>query len=199
MKLKNKPALFLDRDGVINHMANYSGSWDSPQKPEDVKLMDGIEKVLKWANKQKITVVEVSNQPGVAKGKMQKETSDAIESRVHELLKEHSIHIDQIYTCPHHPKGVVPELTMDCNCRKPKPGLLLQAAKELKIDLARSVILGDKSFDVEAGKMAGTKTIIFLHHEDELQKVEEAKKATADYKVNSLDQTIPILEKLFLL
>ena len=190
-------ALFLDRDGVINRMVLYEDGWDSPQNPQDVELVDDVEKVISWANKKGITLIEVSNQPGVAKGKMDQKTSDAIEKRVHRLLGDKGALIDKVYICPHHPEAVVPELKAVCDCRKPKPGLLIKAAKELKIDLGESVFLGDKANDVQAGRKAGCKTIIFTHAQDSNDKVEEAKKVKADYRLFEIKGAIPIVEKMF--
>ena len=192
-----KRALFLDRDGIIDHMVLYGYGWDSPQKPEDVKLVIGIAKIISWANKNNILTIEVSNQPGVAKGKMTQKTSDAIEERVHQLLRGKRAIIDNVYICPHHPEAVIPELKKMCDCRKPKPGLLFRAAKELKIDLTNSIMLGDKAGDVEAGKKAGCKTIIYLHKKDSVNKVEEAINAKADYKVTKMQDVMQILKKYF--
>jgi D-glycero-D-manno-heptose 1,7-bisphosphate phosphatase len=194
-----KRCVFFDRDGVINHLIFYQnrGYYDSPQSPEDVRLIEGIADIILWTNQHNITVVEASNQPGVAKGKMSQETSNLIEDRIHHLLKEKGAIINKVYICPHHPKGVVPELTKVCDCRKPAPGLLLKAAQELNLDLKHSIILGDKASDIETGKAAGIKTIIYLHKEDTPEKVEEAKKAEADYKVSSLKKITPILKDIF--
>jgi len=189
-------ALFLDRDGVINRMVLYEDGWDSPQNTQDVALVDDIEKVISWANKKGIGVIEVSNQPGVAKGKMDQKTADAIGKRVHRLLRDSGAFIDKVYICPHHPEAVVPELKAVCDCRKPKPGLLIKAAEELQIDLGKSVFLGDKASDVEAGRKAGCKTIIFIHAEDSDGKVEEAKKVKADYRLFEIRKAIPIVEKM---
>jgi len=186
---KNNFALFIDRDGVTIHMVKYDYGWDSAQKLEDVRLEEGVENVIGWANKRGIPVVEISNQPGVAKGKMSQEVSDAIETTTHELLAEKGVGVDKVYICPH--------LDGECDCRKPKPGLLLQATKELDIDLKQSVFLGDKGSDVEVGKLVGCKTIIFLHDEDLPEKIEEAKKAGADYKVRSMKEVLIILKKVF--
>lgn len=191
-----KAALFLDRDGLINRMVNYDGKWDSPQKPEDVRLVEGIADVIKWANSKKILAIEITNQSGVAKSKQTPEIAQTIEERVQALLKEKGARIDRVYTCPHHPKGVVPELTMECECRKPKPGLLLQAAKELNIDLTKSIFLGDKDSDIQTGKAVNCQTIIYLHEEDEPQKVSAAKSSSADYKVTSLSEVASILSTL---
>lgn len=189
--------LFLDRDGVINHIIRYETGWDSPQRPGDVKLVKGIEKIILWANENKIPVIEVSNQPGVAKGKMSQKTSDAIEKRIHHLLKEKCAIIDKVYICSHHPNAVVSKLKKNCNCRKPKPGLLLRAAKELKINLSKSIMLGDKASDMEAGAGAGCKTIILIHNEDVFEKVKESKKIKSDYKVISIKEAFQIIQKYF--
>src|SRR3989344_302286 len=115
-------ALFLDRDGVISRMVKYGYGWDSPQKPEDVRLVKDIEKVISWANRNNILVVKVSNQPGVAKGKMDQKTADSIEGQIHKLLEEKNAFIDKSYICPHHPDAVIPELKKNCDCRKQQPG-----------------------------------------------------------------------------
>lgn len=190
-----KKALFLDRDGVVNHMVLYNGSWDSPQSPKDVKLVKGIEKVISWANKNKILVIEISNQPGVAKGKMTQKISDAIEKKIHQLLKLEGATVNKIYICPHHPKAVIPKLKRKCNCRKPNPGLFLKAAKELKIDLKKSVFLGDKASDVEAGQNAGCKTILYFHKEDVREKIEQALKSRPNVIVKNHITTLVEVKK----
>lgn len=192
-----KKALFIDRDGVINKMVRYKNTFYSPQSPKDVILVPNIEKVISFANKNGIPAIEISNQPSVAKGKMTQEISDAIEAQVHKLLASRGARIDKAYICRHHPDGVVPELTKKCGCRKPKPGLLLRAAKEQGIDLNKSLYLGDKASDVLAGKAAGVKTLIYLHDQDLPEKVREAKKSLADYRVTNLREVIPILKRYF--
>lgn len=195
-----RAALFLDRDGTINKMVFYpqTNEYDSPQKPEDVKIINGIIQLIKWANQRNIPVLEVSNQPGKAQGKMTMESCQAIEQKVHKLLLENGAVIDKAYTCLHHPHGIVPELTTKCDCRKPKPGLLTQAAAEFKIDLASSVIIGDQASDIEAGRAVGCKTILLLHQENTSKKIQAANAAIADYKIESVSEAIPILEQLFI-
>ena len=192
-----KRALFIDRDGIINRMVKYPNGWDSPQKPQDVKLVFGVEKVILWANKNGIPVVEISNQPGVAKGKMSKKISRDINKKLYLLLKDKGVYIDKAYICYHHSEAIIKELKV-CDCRKPKPGLLFKAARELKIDLSKSIFLGDKVTDVKAGRDAGCKTIIFIHNKDKRSKVEEAKRANADYKIFELSETISIAEAIYL-
>jgi len=190
-------ALFIDRDGVINRMVHYSYGWDSPQKPEDVQLVTGIEDVISWANSRNIPVIEISNQPGVAKGKMTQETADAIESRVHELLKEKNAKVDAVYICPHHPDAKIPSLRKNCECRKPKPGLLFKVSKDLNIYLSDTIFLGDKATDIETGQKAGTKTILFMHSDDEPEKVAQALSSEADHRFDRLIDVLPILEEVF--
>lgn len=194
-----RPALFLDRDGIINQMVSYPGAqpFDSPQTPSDVKLVNGIVDIIKWANDRGLLVIEVTNQPGVAKGKMSQTTANAIEARAHQLLTDRGVKIDKTYTCPHHPSGVYPQLAKKCDCRKPKPGLLLQASKQFNLDLTKSIILGDSLPDVGAGLAVGCKTIIYIHNHNLSNKVTEAHHAPADYQVTSLTQVIPLLEKFF--
>jgi len=192
-----KKALFLDRDGVINRLVKYGNGWDCPQTPKDVKLVERIEKIIFWVNQNKILVVEISNQPGVAKGKIDQKTSDEIERKVHQLLKENGAFVDKTYICPHHPQAVVPELKKVCDCRKPKPGLILKASEELGINLKKSIFLGDKASDVNAAKNAGVKSLIYLHNEDESNKNEEAKRAQADFRASSVNETLQILKNFF--
>lgn len=187
-------ALFIDRDGVICHMIKYAEYWDSPQRVEDVKIIEGIEGVIKTAKNKGLLVIEISNQPGVAKGKQTQELSDKIEAKVHELLGSQDV--DAIYICNHHPNGVVPELTIDCDCRKPKPGLLLMAAQQHNIDLTNSIFYGDKTSDVEAGLAAGCITIILLHNEDTKEKILTSQNTHADFKVNSHEEACKVISDL---
>lgn len=191
-----KRALFLDRDGVICHMVEYPTGFDSPQKVEDVKLIAGIENVIKLARSKKWTVIEISNQSGVAKGKQTPKLTSDIEAKVHSLLKESGVGIDAIYICQHHPQGVAPELAIECDCRKPKPGLLLKAVREHNIDLNSSIFYGDKASDVQARIAVGCKSMILLHDEDTPEKVLEAKNTPADFKVTSHKEACEIISKL---
>jgi len=193
-------ALFVDRDGVVIRMIKYKNgeSFDSPQKTTDVKLKKGIAGVINWANQNQILVIEISNQPGVAKGKMDQSTSDAIETKTHQLLKQSKAKIDHVYICPHHPQGVVPKLTRNCDCRKPKPGLLLKASKDLNIDLSRSIFLGDSASDIEAGQKANCKTILFLHSNNIPRKIKSAKNSKPTFKVTNHQQTLSVLKRFFL-
>lgn len=176
-------------------MVKYVSGYDSAQRASDVELVEGIEKVIIWASQQGLLIVEVSNQPGVAKGKMDQKEADEIEERTHELLAKEGVKVDKVYICNHHPRGVVPKLAVECDCRKPKPGLILRAAQELAVDVPNSIFLGDKASDCEAARAAGCKSVIFLHEMDTPEKVMEAKKTAADYRTQSMGETVEILKE----
>jgi len=192
-----KKAVFIDRDGVINKMVSIAGKYDSPKKAAHVVLVEGVVEVISWLNNKKIPVIEITNQPDFALGNYDWQTLGDIESRVHDLLNRAGVYIDKIYQCFHHPNSIHPDLNINCDCRKPKSGLLIQAARELNLDLKHSVILGDNATDMEAGKNVGCKTILFFHTYDIKEKVNVNKKYKADFKVYSHQGVIPILRKLF--
>src|SRR3989344_8814521 len=173
-------ALFLDRDGIIKRMVLHEDSFGPPRSPSQVKLISQIVPIIHFANQRKIQVFEVTNKPGVAKGRMDEKTNSQIEAKIHELLKLQGVHIDKVYACMHHPDSIILKYKVICECRKPKPGLLKQAIKEFNIDSEKSLFLGDKATDVEAGQAAGMRTMLFLHDEDLTEKVIAAKKSTPD-------------------
>ncbi len=189
-------ALFLDRDGVICHMVKYPNGFDSPQRVEDVRLVEDIENVIRLAKSKGWKAIEISNQPGIAKGKQTPQLAAAIEARVHNLLKEADVNVDATYICQHHPQGIVATLAIECDCRKPKPGLLLKAAQDHNIDLAASIFYGDKASDVQASMVAGCKSMILLHTEDIPEKVLEAQNAQADFKVKTHKEACGIISRL---
>ena len=159
-------AVFLDRDGVINAPIwdPIEGKPDTPYRLEDFRLLPGVAQAVRAINEMGFLAVVVSNQPGVAKGKCGPELLEAANDRLKASLYEEGARLDGIYYCVHHPEAVVPALRVDCACRKPRPGLLLQSAKELDIDLARSYMIGDQQTDVEAGLAAGCKTVLLDGH-----------------------------------
>jgi len=140
-KLKGR-AVFLDRDGVINHPCYYNdrGIY-SPRDLEEFKLIKGVKESIKAFKKAGFKVIVVSNQPGVVFGYIRKEKLDEIDDFMIKKLK-----VDAVYNCLHHP-----EYTGDCSCRKPKDGLLKKAAREWKIDISRSYMVGDDLSDIKAG------------------------------------------------
>lgn len=153
-QLEMHPALFLDRDGTLVHPGHY------PSRPEDLRLYEGIGPELRALQEAGFLLVIITNQAGIARGYFTE--ADLYRMHVHltnelDLL---GVRLDGIYYCPHHIDGVIPELAIRCDCRKPKPGMLLQAAADLNIDLQRSWFVGDILDDVEAGNRAGCRTIL---------------------------------------
>jgi len=150
MERRARRAVFLDRDGVINKKApegDYIKSWD------EFEFLPSVKTAIRKLNENGFLVIIVSNQRGIARGLMTEEDLKEIHRKMKEELAEVRAVIDGIYYCPH-------DLDDHCNCRKPKPGLLLKAAREHDIDLGRSWMVGDHESDIEAGKRAGCKTIL---------------------------------------
>ena len=147
-------AIFLDKDGTLIK--------DVPHNvdPDLVELSDGAGDGLHLLQQRGYRLFVISNQPGVAKGLFAEIALEPVEIRIAELLSQEQVVLDGFYYCPHHPDGVVEGYAIDCDCRKPMPGLLLRAAREHGIDLSRSWMVGDILNDIEAGSRAGCKTVL---------------------------------------
>ena len=157
--LRNKQkAVFLDRDGTIN---KYNGF---VKNPDELELIPGVASAIKRLNEEGYLVIVVTNQPVIARGDTTVEGLTEIHNKMETLLGNEGAYVDAIYYCPHHPhkgyEGEVPELKIVCNCRKPAPGMLLQAAHDFNIDLSESYMIGDSENDVLAGINAGCNTIL---------------------------------------
>lgn len=156
---KNKrPAVFLDRDGVINV------DMDKNPRAADFKLLPGVAEAVSKINASGYLSIVVTNQPMIAKGFVSREEVEQTNKTMETRLGEERAYLDGIYFCPHHPEkgfpGEVPELKIECDCRKPKIGLFRQAAKDFNIDFSRSWMIGDRESDMQAGKNAGCRTIL---------------------------------------
>lgn len=147
-------ALFLDRDGTLVHPVHY------PSRPEDLRLYPNLSPALHELQELGFLLVVITNQSGLARGYFSAADLQHMHSALQAELLGKGVRLSGIYYCPHHPDGVIADLAIDCQCRKPRPGLLLQAARELHIDLARSWFVGDILDDVEAGRLAGCRTIL---------------------------------------
>ena len=155
--LRNKQkAVFLDRDGTINKYVGFLRNID------DFELIDGVSEAIKRINQSGYLAIVVTNQPVIARGEVTWGELHEIHKKMETLLGKDGAYIDGIYICPHHPdkgfEGERPEYKFDCDCRKPKPGLLLQAAKDFNIEISQSVMIGDSENDIKAGKRAHCKT-----------------------------------------
>lgn len=153
------PTVFLDRDGVLIRQITERGRRETPRSPEEVKVLEGVVEGLVRLKQAGYRLVVVTNQPDVAKGKVTFEVLKEVEERFRLLLGP--LVLDGYYACVHHNdpnQVVVPELLCDCDCRKPRPGLILKAAEELAVDLSKSWLVGDHETDIHAGKAGGIPT-----------------------------------------
>lgn len=190
-------AVFLDRDGVINELIYYRehGIIDSPFTPEQFRLMPGVAQAIKDFHRLEFKVIVVSNQPGIAKGQLLPGVFEQIREKMTEQLAKEGAFVDGEYYCFHHPDARVESLRANCECRKPKPGLLLQASKELNIDLFQSWMIGDGLVDVRAGKSAGARTILLGRMKCELCRLMDEEDARPDSIASNLVEATSIILK----
>jgi D-glycero-D-manno-heptose 1,7-bisphosphate phosphatase len=159
---RGRPAAFLDRDGVLNEGVPDPDSCglESPLRPRDVHLLPGAAASAGRLAEAGYGLVCVSNQPAAAKGKVAVAQLLAVHQRVLELLERDGVRLDAWRLCLHHPQGVVKELSGPCECRKPAPGMIVEAALALGADLDASWMFGDANSDVLAGQAAGCRTAL---------------------------------------
>ena len=151
-----RPAVFLDRDGTINEQMGYINHISRFQ------MLPGVAAAIRNLNQARIPVVVVTNQSGLARGYFPAELLTTVHEKMVALLALQGAHVDGIYICPHHPEANEERYRAACNCRKPKPGLLLQAAQELGLDLARSFVVGDRWSDLKTAKGCGATPVLVL-------------------------------------
>lgn len=157
--LKNKQkAIFIDRDGTINRYVGFL------RDIKDFELLGGVSNAIKMVNASGYLAIVITNQPVIARGEVTVTELENIHNKMETILGNDGAYLDGIYYCPHHPhsgyEGEIPELKIECDCRKPKPGLLLKAAEDYNIDLSESWMIGDGENDVMAGLAAGCKTAL---------------------------------------
>ena len=164
-------AIFLDRDGTINRYVGFLREMD------EFELLPGVVEAIRKINQSQYLAIVVTNQPVIARGEVTKEQLDGIHQKMETLLGEGGAYIDALYYCPHHPdkgfEGEIPELKIDCDCRKPKPGMLLQAASDYNIDLSQSWMIGDSENDRKAGENAGCQTLLVTEQTSLLDCIEQ--------------------------
>ncbi|MDO8552456.1 MAG: HAD family hydrolase [bacterium] len=153
---KTLEAVFLDRDGVINEEHGYE------HRPQYIRLLPGAAAALRRVNELSIPVIIVSNQSGIARGYYMQDYVDSFHKQFSEILKDFGASIDHFYYCPHHPTAGEGDYTRQCDCRKPLPGLLERAARDLNLDLENCVLIGDKAIDIGARARAGCRTILVM-------------------------------------
>lgn len=149
-----RPAVFLDRDGTLIR----EDGWVT--RPDQVRLIDGAVETLRRIRALGRVSILVTNQSAVARGLIAEDDLERIHDRLRALLSDRGAPLDAIYACPHHPEAKIPAYRVDCDCRKPKPGMLLRAARDHAIDLTRSIAVGDDLRDLEAGAEAGARIVL---------------------------------------
>jgi D-glycero-D-manno-heptose 1,7-bisphosphate phosphatase len=156
------PAIFLDRDGILNDLVFYpdTGEWESPRSAADLRIVPGAGVVLRALAEKGWPLFLVSNQPSFAKGKTSLEALLAVHDSLLAYLAGYGVHLTKAYYCFHHPKGVVPGFDGPCSCRKPSPHFLLQAASRFGLDLSASWMVGDQDLDLLCARNAGCRSIL---------------------------------------
>ena len=184
-------AIFLDRDDTLIEDPGYIND------PDQVKLIDGAAEALMELKALGYKLIVVTNQSAVARGIVTEKVLADIHERLRRLLAEKSVSLDDIYYCPYHPEGVVPKYRKESNYRKPNPGMLLEAADDMSIDLGESWCIGNNSSDVEAGLKAGCKTVLL----DAPSRQREAGSpvlpdgVAPDYKAVNIKEAVNIIKK----
>jgi histidinol-phosphate phosphatase family protein len=151
---EGKGAVFLDRDGTIVRQVELL------HRIDELKILPGSSKAIRLLNERGIPVFVVTNQPVVARGILNEEQVRLINDEMKRRLAKKGAHIDAVYFCPHHPDATLEQYRVKCACRKPEPGMILEAAQEHEIDLRQSIMIGDTTQDVEAGRRAGVRTVL---------------------------------------
>src|SRR5271155_2887266 len=196
--MRRNRAVFLDRDGVLNDL-QYDpdeGRIGSPLSATQLRIAPYAGEAVRGIKELGFKAILVSNQPGVAKRQLTYSEFEKMSGMVRAELARHGGALDAEYYCLHHPDALLKKYRADCDCRKPKPGLLLRAAKENDVDLGRSFFVGDALDDVKVGKAAGCKTILLGHVTTFLTRMMEEDDAEPDYMLASLKQVPGLLARI---
>lgn len=152
----SRPAVFLDRDGTLTEEVGYVNH------PRRLRLLPRSARAIRRLNEAGIAAIVATNQAGVARGYFSEEVLQAVNATLVAQLKDEGAHLDAIYVCPHHPTEGEPPYRLDCDCRKPKPGLLHRAAADHGLDLTRSTLVGDRPSDLVAARAVGAAAVLVL-------------------------------------
>jgi D-glycero-D-manno-heptose 1,7-bisphosphate phosphatase len=153
---QNRPAVFMDRDGTMTVEGGYINH------PSRLQLISGTADAVRLLNEQEVLAIVTTNQAGVARGYFTEDLIHVVHEKMKVMLGEHGARLDGVYYCPHHPREGTPDYRKACDCRKPRPGMIQQACRDLPIDLTRSYMVGDKISDSEFGHGLGVKTVMVL-------------------------------------
>ena len=186
-------AVFLDRDGVINELVfnSKTNEYESPHELKDLELMPDVLPSIKRLFEAGYYIFVISNQPSFAKGKTTLENIKEIQVELKRQIEVHNINIKEYYYCYHHPQGIVPGYSGECDCRKPKPFFINKAKDDYDLDLSDSWIIGDQDSDIECGKNAGIRTIL-IHNRHSASK---RGRSRPDYSTNNLFESVNLILK----
>lgn len=177
-------AVFLDKDGTLVEDIPFNAD------PGKLRLLPGVAEGLRRLQQEHYLLIIITNQPGIALGRFKESLFREMIGGLYGLLEKEHVHLDGFYYCPHHPEGKGP-YAVHCDCRKPLPGLILQAARSGNINLAASWMIGDILHDIEAGKQAGCRTILIDNgNETEWQR---SKERTPDHIVDDMPEAARII------
>lgn len=170
-----RKAIFLDRDGVINVDHGYVG------KIQDFEFLPGVIDSLAYLKRSGFLLVLVTNQSGIARGFYTEQDFHTLTAHMQNVLQEHDASFDGVYFCPHHPQAQIEAYRQNCSCRKPLPGMFIQAQQELNIDMANSWMVGDHASDLKAAQAANISNLVLVgeHLEKELPKCSKAQAFTS--------------------
>ncbi len=182
--MSNRPGLFLDRDGVINQECHYL------HDPKDLVMIPGVAETIAAINRHGVPIIVVTNQAGIGRGYYDVPAYQSVNRAIAEILAASAAHVDAWYFCPHRPDA-------GCTCRKPLPGMLLDAARDWGLDLSRSLLVGDKTSDLQAARAAGAGTVLVRTGYGREVEAELAANGSglADHTCDSLREALPYLEK----
>ena len=194
----SRRAVFLDRDGVINSYVVHPefGTVDSPATAAEFSFLPGAAQALARLAKLDLLIIVVSNQPGIAKRKFTSTHLDAMTRKMRALARAAGGRIDSVYYCRHHPQAPLPIYRKNCECRKPKPGLLLEAMRDWDIDPGGSYMVGDAASDILAGKAAGSTTLFVSDRKCYVCEELSRKNARPDFLARDLLEAAEVIEVL---
>lgn len=188
-----RPAVFLDRDGTINEEVKYLGS------PHQLRIIPGAAEAIARLNRVGIPVIVVTNQSGIARGYYTEDDVQEVHNYMDKLLADHGASVNAYYYCPHHPDAIVKKYAVDCECRKPRIGMLSAAAAQENVSLSQAYVVGDKRSDLRAALNAGARGILVrtgygMKTEEEL--LREAEATGAALVTNIVDDLAVAVEQI---
>lgn len=175
----SRPALFLDRDGIINVDRGYV------HKKKDFEFINGIFELCRQAKAFGYWIFIITNQSGIGRGYYTERQFNDLSEWMEAKFREQNVTIDKVYFCPHHVEATIDKYKKDCQCRKPKPGMIFRANKDYKVDLPNSILLGDKLTDIQVGQKAGILTNILYDND-----------GTENFEMESIKNFISVIDLL---